>query len=53
MEPEVTRWAIRILGAASIVLGLATRFAKGEGWKDTCAVIAFTCAGTALIVSQT
>lgn len=52
MEPEITRWAIVVLGAVSISVGLATRFAKTREAKDWCAVIAFVSAGTGLIVSQ-
>ncbi len=53
MEPEITRWAIVLLGAMSISVGLGTRFARTAEAKDWCAVIAFVAAGTGLIVSQT
>ena len=52
MEETVMRWAIMVLGAFSISAGLVTSLAESEPIKGLSAVVAYTCAGTALILTQ-
>ncbi len=52
MEEAVIRWSIIVLAAISISAGLVTSFAEKEPAKVVCAALTYTCAGTALILTQ-
>ena len=52
MEEEAIKWTVRVLAAGSISAGLVASFAKSDRDKRGSSIIAFVCAGLALIVSQ-
>jgi len=53
LETDVSKWAVVVLGAISITTGLVSQtFKLSCREKAFYAVLAFTSAGTALIVSQ-
>ncbi len=52
MEDVVIRWIIVVLGAVSISAGLMAPLAKREPARGLSAVLAYTAAGTALILTQ-
>ena len=52
LEQTVMRWSIIVLGSTSISAGLVVPLAKTEKAKAVISVVAFTCAGTALILTQ-
>ena len=52
LDEVVAKWIIIVLSAFIISTGLASQFVESEGQRRVLAVVAYTCAGTALILTQ-
>ena len=51
-DVSVTKWAIVVLSAITISVGLSSQFDMSDRAKRICAAIAYASAGTALILGQ-